>query len=1272
MKKILLSAFLLSSVAFAANAVTYAYDVAANYTGTYKGTGGTIFSGMKFYVNPGHGGFDSDDRPTPLPLLGGEYFYESEGNLDRGKHLQQFLVQNGASVKMSRTTNSSADDLNLTNIATYSSNYGGYFISLHSNGANASANYQIALYKGQNSTNAISPSKEMAYQNSVWAYKTNLTEFTYGTPRSMADYDLMGWHYGVLRTNSRPGYLVETWFHDYRPEALRFKSSLYNKFLAWQVARATQVSPGKGTNAGVLPGVIVGDVRDKSEGCGYSNYTTRGRDSYLAVNGVKVTLLNSSGTAVQTVTTDNKCNGVYAFFVNTAGTYKVRFEKSGYKTQEHSVTVSLNGSVEKSIDFVKGTNDGISLNPSTMGFGETPVGNTSAKTITVTGTGLNANIAISNSDNTNFSISATSLGATGGSLKVTYKPQTAGTHSTTIKFTSGSKSTSMVVTGTAKNPPLDFKEGWNYSENSGKKAGWMVNYANYRNMEFGAGKLYVVDAVNGVVKVLKAQTAEHLYDLNMTGVEGGALKIIDVAYVDGKLIGTNIASATAPLKVYVWDNDEAAPRVLLETTDIGGMARAGDCIEVRGNLTNGKLVYLGQEPRNVNGESENCNSLLTYDIVNGVVSKTPVKKDIDAFIVGLSPRAKVHGDDYWVMGQNYRPTTVTANGELSYTVTASTLESVAGNEWTQFDYKGSSYAFATDYDADAGNTLLCGSAVLIEPTDGWVGATRAASYPSAGLGSTTRNTSMSSSICVNVNGSSGVEMWVLVHNQGLAYYKCGTVPTYSYDTNRPSVGLSASSLDFGANYINEGKNLTLTATPSKLEGDVTLSISGTNAACFKLNKSVISKSATSESIVVTYTPNGEGSHTATLTLSSPNMTDVKIPLKGTGKSRVEFVDAISALDEMWIYSTNKNNLPSWFNPTITDNFTRDVAVNGGNLYVLNCKQWGAPTITILDAFAGTSKGNMNVTGIAGGRVALAAIDMLGDKLVGCNAVSANHTLTLYKWDSESAAPTKWAELTPADVLADQMTVTGNMTNGAIYFVATATPYVYKYTVSNGAVNATPTKIKLAKAIGSQNGCASVAVAADGTIWVDGKDAVPQHFKADGTFIEALSTETIGIAKGVNANGMEIVTFGSKTYIIAMTYADNSNTLVGGAIALVDITDGVASAKNVGIYPANGFGTTRNTQFITNVCHSLTDGNHTLNVWGVTAAQGIAYYRYVGDKVTGIQDIFGDESADAPENSFEDEPVEYYNLHGIRVNGENLAPGLYIRRQGLVTKKVLVK
>jgi hypothetical protein len=36
------------------------------------------------------------------------------------------------------------------------------------------------------------------------------------------------------------------------------------------------------------------------------------------------------------------------------------------------------------------------------------------------------------------------------------------------------------------------------------------------------------------------------------------------------------------------------------------------------------------------------------------------------------------------------------------------------------------------------------------------------------------------------------------------------------------------------------------------------------------------------------------------------------------------------------------------------------------------------------------------------------------------------------------------------------------------------------------------------------------------------------------------------------------------------------------------------------------------------------------------------------------------------------PVEYFSINGMRVNGNNLVPGLYIKRQGTEVTKVIVK
>ena len=84
-----------------------------------SGTYAQDLSGITIYVNPGHGGFDSDDRNIPVGPYGpGDVngFWESQSNLDKGVQLVELLKGAKANVYISRTTNTTADDLTLTQI----------------------------------------------------------------------------------------------------------------------------------------------------------------------------------------------------------------------------------------------------------------------------------------------------------------------------------------------------------------------------------------------------------------------------------------------------------------------------------------------------------------------------------------------------------------------------------------------------------------------------------------------------------------------------------------------------------------------------------------------------------------------------------------------------------------------------------------------------------------------------------------------------------------------------------------------------------------------------------------------------------------------------------------------------------------------------------------------------------------------------------------------------------------------------------------------------
>lgn len=69
-------------------------------------------TGVKIYINPGHGGYDSNDRsvwtiPVPEVWKNPEGYWESKSNLVKGLALKEMLEAAGATVIISRTDNTS-------------------------------------------------------------------------------------------------------------------------------------------------------------------------------------------------------------------------------------------------------------------------------------------------------------------------------------------------------------------------------------------------------------------------------------------------------------------------------------------------------------------------------------------------------------------------------------------------------------------------------------------------------------------------------------------------------------------------------------------------------------------------------------------------------------------------------------------------------------------------------------------------------------------------------------------------------------------------------------------------------------------------------------------------------------------------------------------------------------------------------------------------------------------------------------------------------------
>ncbi len=311
-------------------------------------------TGVKIHINPGHGGWDSNDRgiPTPLyPNVGPNVgFWESQSNLDKGLQLRDMLETRGAIVQMSRTLNRTEDDLNLSVIVQMANEFqADFMLSIHSNAGSGTANYVLQLFAGKSDGDTYTYPTPTPKSNESKAISTEIAKnqfknkLTYWTANYNVSGDktfarlFMGWNdgYGVLRGLTVAGVISEGSMHDYIPETYRLMNMEYKWLESWTFLKAfcTYFK-----SAEIPTGNIAGSVKDSRNLLLDGTYKKHGKDVLLPIDGAKITILETE----QTYTADNNRNGVYVFKDLQPGIYTVKAEATGYYPQTQQITVLKN------------------------------------------------------------------------------------------------------------------------------------------------------------------------------------------------------------------------------------------------------------------------------------------------------------------------------------------------------------------------------------------------------------------------------------------------------------------------------------------------------------------------------------------------------------------------------------------------------------------------------------------------------------------------------------------------------------------------------------------------------------------------------------------------------------------------------------------------------------------------------------------------------------------------------------------------------------------
>jgi len=298
----------------------------------------TDLSGLKFCIDPGHGGNNPANDRYVVPDPGTE-FWESESNFQKAMRLDTLLKAQGAWVILTRYTNSyPADDEPSLSARSQLANANNvnWFHSIHTNAFNGTVNYTLLLVKEDIPTrqpawpqavtmsNIIGPAIQAKLRNQMRSTWTYLDYTFYGGTNG-------GFNLGVLKDLAMPGELSEGSFHDYFPETRRLMNNSYRKMEAY--ALRNSFMQYYGVPADTL-GIIAGLQVDLATG--------------KLLNLSRVRLVPGD----RIYTGDSYNNGFYMFDRVPAGLYTLYFETPGYTPDSVLVSVGAGATVFVDRSFV--------------------------------------------------------------------------------------------------------------------------------------------------------------------------------------------------------------------------------------------------------------------------------------------------------------------------------------------------------------------------------------------------------------------------------------------------------------------------------------------------------------------------------------------------------------------------------------------------------------------------------------------------------------------------------------------------------------------------------------------------------------------------------------------------------------------------------------------------------------------------------------------------------------------------------------------------------
>ncbi|MDE6207720.1 MAG: choice-of-anchor D domain-containing protein, partial [Muribaculaceae bacterium] len=412
----------------------------------------------------------------------------------------------------------------------------------------------------------------------------------------------------------------------------------------------------------------------------------------------------------------------------------------------------------------------------------------------------------------------------------------------------------------------------------------------------------------------------------------------------------------------------------------------------------------------------------------------------------------------------------------------------------------------------------------------------------------------------------------------------------------------AGNADFGTMNAGSSASKTYSITGKNLRDNITMTISGADAAQFTINNTSILKANGKGDVTVTYTPSRAGTHTASLVISTPDYPAQTITLTGTAEQKAG-ADVIYQ-DDPAAYGYEA---PSSY--TVQAEYTdkavaelagkviKRVIPRGDVLYILAHKGSEA-TIVVYDHVAGRVLRTLGTTANTVGKCGVADIAITGDGwLVGMNwadqTLSAAGQLIQYVWAKDSNGIAQGDPM-PANLTNQEGNWSVGTAGGTMAWAGTRTSGWWYYpgrSSSGSTFRMMALEIKEMQLKGNlyynlttnlTTGAFGDAFgAADGGMTLFTSPYADNEYIVNGTNSPAILMKRVDAVRGdsggkatatvsvnvipSNAVHTGIFRMGGKIYMTSPSYRDNT---VNCGVILADITDGLDKAKAVSLSGAS--------------------------------------------------------------------------------------------------------